>query len=285
MPELTLAHLGPTGTYSEMAAIAYAESLAQQGQASQLQLHRTIQGTLQAVVRGDADQAIVPVENSIEGQVPASLDTLWQSEGLQVQKTLVLPIRHALISTAVDLGHIRIVRSHPQALAQCRDWMAVHIPTADQQPSNSTSEALAHLRENPNWAAIASERAAHLYDLPILAQPINDQPDNCTRFWVVGPQPSPGGSLTSLAFSLPANEPGALMRALEIFARRQLNMSRIESRPTKRSLGEYLFFVDLEANARGPEVQDALGELATVTEDLRLLGSYDLLDLSQSEPD
>lgn len=278
---LTLAHLGPTGTYSEMAAIAYADSLRAQGIESELQVHRTIQGTLQAVARGEADQAIVPVENSIEGQVPASLDTLWQSEGLQVQQTLVLPIRHALISTAVDLSHVRLVRSHPQALAQCRDWMAAHIPAADQQPSNSTSEALAHLRENPNWAAIASERAARLYGLPILAQPINDQPDNCTRFWVIGPQESPGGSLTSLAFSLPANVPGALMRALAIFARRQLNLSRIESRPTKRSLGEYLFFVDLEANARTPEVQEALGELAKVTEDLRLLGSYDLLDLSR----
>jgi prephenate dehydratase len=143
-------------------------------------------------------------------------------------------------------------------------------------PTNSTTEALEHLNEDLTAGAIASQRAALLYDLPILASAINDYPDNSTRFWVLGEQPSAGGSHTSLAFSTPANVPGALVAPLQVFASRGINMSRIESRPTKRSLGEYLFFIDLEANAFQASVQVALSELASHTEILKIFGSYDV---------
>ncbi|HAJ63478.1 MAG TPA: prephenate dehydratase, partial [Cyanobacteria bacterium UBA8543] len=152
-------------------------------------------------------------------------------------------------------------------------------------PTNSTTEALQDVDKDLTVGAISSERAAQLYNLPILASGINDYPDNCTRFWVVGKQPSPGGSHTSLAFSLPANVPGALVNPLQVFASRGINMSRIESRPTKRSLGEYLFFIDLEADASQPSVQKALSELASHTEVLKILGSYSVLPIDSDNGD
>jgi prephenate dehydratase len=124
--------------------------------------------------------------------------------------------------------------------------------------------------------AIASPRAAELYQVPILACPINDHPDNCTRFWVLGLKPSPGGHCTSLAFTV-HDVPGALLKPLQVFAQEGINLSKIESRPTKKSLGDYLFFVDLEADARESAVQEALKELTVQTETLKVFGSYDIL--------
>jgi prephenate dehydratase len=278
---LSIAHLGPAGTYAEMAALTYARHQAPAPE-FQLRAFRSIPITLQAVAAGEADVAVVPVENSVEGSVSATLDTLWQLEPLQIQQALILPIAHALISTAEQLDQIRVVQSHPQALAQCQTWLQTYLPQAQLIAMNSTSEALQHIQDQPGMAAIASRRAAELYQLPILAFPINDSPENCTRFWVVSPHPSPGGAMTSLALSLRRNEPGALVQPLQVLSERHLNMSRIESRPTKRSLGEYLFFIDLEANAQSPEVQAALKRIEALTEHLRFLGSYDVVDLSRS---
>ena len=146
-------------------------------------------------------------------------------------------------------------------------------------PTNSTTEALQYLDKDYTAGGITSQRAAQLYNLPILASAINDYPDNYTRFWVMGKQPSAGGSHTSLAFSTPANVPGALAKPLQVFASRGINLSRIESRPTKRSLGEYLFFIDLEADASQAPVQDALSELASHTEILKIFGSYSVLPI------
>jgi prephenate dehydratase len=277
----SIAHLGPAGTYAEMAALTYARHQTPPTE-FKLLAFRSIPITLQAVATGEADVAVVPVENSVEGSVSATLDTLWQLEPLQIRQALILPIAHALISTAEQLDQVRVVQSHPQALAQCQTWLQTYLPQAQLIAMNSTSEALQHIQDQPGMAAIASRRAAELYQLPILAFPINDSPGNCTRFWVVSPQPSPGGAMTSLALSLRHNEPGALVQPLQVLSERHLNMSRIESRPTKRSLGEYLFFIDLEANAQSPEVQAALERIEALTEHLRFLGSYDVVDLSRS---
>ena len=236
----------------------------------------SIAQTLRATATGETNFTVVPVENSIEGSVTVTLDTLWQLDTLQIQQALVLPISHALISQAPTIEGIKTVFSHPQALAQCQGWLEKSLPLAQLIPTNSTTEALQHLEDDPTIGAIASQRAASLYDLPILAHPINDHPDNCTRFWIMSLQPSPGGTYSSLAFSLPANLPGALVKALEIFAARGINMSRIESRPSKRSLGDYLFFIDLEARVNEPEVASALQELSKYTETLKIFGSYDL---------
>ncbi|MBW4657243.1 MAG: prephenate dehydratase [Drouetiella hepatica Uher 2000/2452] len=278
--DISIAHLGPAGTYAESAALAYSTWLEKTtGNSSILHSYASIAQAIRAAAQGETQMAVVPVENSIEGSVTVTLDTLWQLDKLHIQQALILPIAHALLSTAPDLGAIEVVYSHPQALAQCQAWLEQYLPAVPLVPTNSTTEALQYLKTNPQAGAISSQRAAQLYELPILAYPINDHPDNCTRFWVLSLEPPQSGSQTSLAFSLPANTPGALLKPLQIFAQRQINMSRIESRPTKRSLGDYLFFIDLEANLESVMVQSALAELQGCTETIKILGSYDILSI------
>lgn len=277
---VSIAHLGPLGTYSEQAALAYANWVRKEtGLEAILRPYSSIALALKAVAQSEVELAVVPVENSIEGSVTVTLDLLWQLDTLKIQLALVLPIAHTLISHAQSLEDIQTVYSHPQALAQCQLWLAQFMPQVQLISANSTAEALQHLEKETKSAAISSQRAAQLYNLPILASGINDYPDNCTRFWVLSHHQSDAiGSHTSLAFSLRANVPGALVTPLQIFAQRDINLSRIESRPTKRSLGEYLFFIDLEADANSFSVRSALAELATHTEILKNFGSYNVLN-------
>ncbi|MEH2242135.1 prephenate dehydratase [Nostoc sp.] len=286
---ISIAHLGPPGTYVEQAAVFYVNWLAKStGLEATLYPYPTISQSLHAVADGQAHLAVVPVENSIEGSVTTTLDTLWQLDSLRIQLALVLPIAHMLISCASSLDRIKTVYSHPQALAQCQGWLERFLPAVQIIPSNSTTEALQGLEQDTTTAAIASSRAAQLYNLPILASNINDYPENFTRFWVVSQGEAEAGyqtsrtcaSHTSLAFSMPANTPGALVKPLHIFAQLGINLSRIESRPTKRSLGEYLFFIDLEADAKQAQMQSALVELSIHTEILKILGAYNVLPIS-----
>ncbi len=277
-----IAYLGPPGTHAEWAALHYAHRLqGSTGEAVELHPYPSIAQTLRAAAQGEVAWAVAPVENSVEGSVAVTLDTLWQFDQLQIQQALVLPIAHALISPATDLAAITHVYSHPQALAQCQIWLETHLPQAKPIPTSSTAEALQRLDDHT--AAIASQRAAQLYQRPILAFPINDYPDNCTRFWIVGLHPSPGGSHSSLAFSLRQNLPGALVQPLQVFAQQGINLSRIESRPTKRSLGDYLFFLDLEANLLTSAADPLLKQLAQDTETLKLFGSYDIQVITSEE--
>ena len=278
---VSVAHLGPPGTYAEAAALAYVSWLTQMGKEALLCPYPSITQTLRAAAQGQANLAVVPVENSVEGSVTTTLDTLWQMDSLQIQQALVLPISHALMSRAANLEAIQTVYSHPQALAQCQGWLERFLPQAQLVPTNATTEALKYLDEDKTAGAIASSRAAQLYNLPILVCPINDYVDNYTRFWVLSLEPASGGNCTSLAFSVPANVPGALAKLLQVFASRDINLSRIESRPTKRSLGDYLFFVDLEANTTEASVQSALEELSTYTETLKIFGSYSILPVGK----
>jgi prephenate dehydratase len=277
---VSIAHLGPNGTYAEQAALAYVNWVRQEtGQEAILCPYPSIAQTVRAVDQGEVDLAVVPVENSIEGSVAVTLDTLWQLDKLQIQLALVLPIAHALLSHAQSLESIQTVYSHPQALAQCQGWIEQFLPNVQLIATNSTTEVLQQLEHDCTISAIASLRASQLYNLPILASGINDYPDNSTRFWVLA-QSQPqikGASHTTLAFSVRANVPGALVKPLQVFAQRGINLSRIESRPSKRSLGDYLFFIDLEADANSSLVQSALAELAAYTEILKLFGSYNVL--------
>ncbi|MBD1821151.1 prephenate dehydratase [Cyanobacteria bacterium FACHB-DQ100] len=277
----TIAHLGPHGTYTEAAALKYLTWLTQtSNETAFLCPYPSITQALEAVAKEQAHFAVVPVENSIEGSVTMTLDALWRLDTLKIQHAIVLPINHALLSIAERLDEIQTVYSHPQALAQCQNWLDRNLPNVQLIAANSTTEALQHLGEDQTIAAISSQRAAQLYSLPILASPINDHPENCTRFLVLSLDQSPGGSRTSLAFSVSANKPGVLMKPLQIFAERGINLSRIESRPTKRSLGDYVFFVDLEADTRQDAIQAALDELTTCTETLKVFGSYSVLPSS-----
>ncbi|MDJ0735560.1 MAG: prephenate dehydratase [Nostocaceae cyanobacterium] len=282
---VSIAHLGPLGTYAEQAAINFTKILAQDiGKEADLYPYPSIAQTLKAVAQKEVELAVVPVENSIEGSVTMTLDTLWQLDNLQIQLALVMPIVHGFISCAQNVEDIKTVYSHPQALAQCQGWLERSLPNVKLIPTNSTTEALQLLKQDLTAAAISSQRAAQLYNLPILVTGINDHPENCTRFWIISRDDvsypyhkSPTLSHTSLAFSVPANVPGALVKPLQVFAKLNINLSRIESRPTKRSLGEYLFFIDLEADACEPKMKSALAELTTYTEVLKIFGSYSVL--------
>ncbi|XLQ11523.1 MAG: prephenate dehydratase [cyanobacterium endosymbiont of Epithemia adnata isolate EadnSB Bon19] len=280
---ISIAHLGPTGTNAETATLAYQRWLEQkEGKKSFLCPYPTIVQSLYAVAYGETQQAVVPVENSTEGTVAIILDSLWQLDKLKIQQELVLPISHALLSRRKSLKGLRTVYSHPQALAQCQHWLEQNLPSVSLISTNSTTEALHQIDLDFTSAAISSPRAAKLYNYPILINDINDYPDNCTRFWILELTPTTiKGSRISLGFSVPDNIPGALVRPLEVFAKRGINLSRIESRPTKRSLGEYLFFVDLELNSEFNSIEEALGELRIYTETLKILGAYRVLSLKK----
>jgi prephenate dehydratase len=283
MPELVIAYLGPKGTYTEWATLSYLDHHLKHEGTIVLDPHRSIQGAFQALSRGDAAWAVVPVENSVEGSVGTTLDCLWSTAEVQIQQALVLPIHHNLISKAATLEDITRVYTHPQSLAQCQLWLEKNLPQAQLIPTSSNTEALESISQevSAGYAAIASARAAKLFDLPILASSIHDYPDNQTRFLVIGlhAEEQANSTNTSLAFSLYANRPGVLNQVLDSFARRKINLAKIESRPTKTSLGSYLFFLELESNQSEPHVQEALAEIQELTERLKVFGSYTILPL------
>ena len=280
--KFSLAYLGPIGTNSETAALAYADWLSrtQQVQAT-LSPYPSIASALQSVAKGEVEQTVVPIENSIEGSVTVVLDTLWQADNLQVHRELTIPISHGLLSFAESLTQLKTVYSHPQALAQCQKWLENYLPQVQLVPTKSTTEGIKLLKNDSTAAAIASPRASELYQVPLLKSDIKDRPDNCTRFWIISSEVSNSGSHLSLAFSLPQNAPGALVKALEIFARREINLSKIESRPTKRYMGEYIFFIDLEGNSQDLKIKGSLAELSKCTEVLRTFGNYNKIDIPQ----
>lgn len=277
---MRVAFLGPVGTYGEAAA----QRLAQlEGIQAELVPKPGIRAVVQALADQDCEAAVVPVENSVEGGVTAALDALWEHPDLTVARALVLPIRHALVGSG-PIEAISEVLSHPQALAQCSQWLTTHLSTALQLPTSSTAEAARLVRGSRFRAAVASLEAAQEHGLTVLAHPINDVAGNCTRFLLLrrGGRHL-DGPLASLAFSLQANRPGALLEALGCFSRHGLNMSRIESRPSKREMGEYIFFVDLEVPRRAAPVEEALRELEPLCEHLALFGAYPLTNLAVEE--
>ncbi|MGD1948799.1 MAG: prephenate dehydratase [Leptolyngbyaceae cyanobacterium] len=276
---ISIAHLGPPGSYSELAATNYAYWLkTHKSQASILEPYSTIAKAIQAAANGEADTAIVPIENSIGGSVRDTLDMLWELDNLKIQNNLVIPIHHALLSHASNLNTITTVYSHPQALTQCQKWLAAHLPNTIQVATSSTTEALPTLARDNALAAISPLWAAKLYNIPTLADPINDNPDNATRFWILSQQVSNYGSHTSLAFRLPDNTPGALLKPLQLLATQGINMSRIESRPTKLALGDYRFFIDIEVSLDDSNTQAALHLLKNCTRSLKVFGSYDQIE-------
>jgi len=204
------------------------------------------------------EAAVVPIENSVEGGVTSSLDALWRHKNLFIHRALVIPIRHSLLSSG-ELSTISEVLSHPQALAQCSNWLNENIPNAVHLPTNSTAEAIRMVRGSQFRAAIGSKEASE--ELNILAYPINDIEGNCTRFVLLSKNDlKTEGNKASIAFSLKSNSPGALLEALNCVANLGLNLSRIESRPSKRELGEYVFFIDLDLNSTNKKAFSKIDE-------------------------
>ena len=270
---ISVAFLGPEGTYGERAARALLD-LEGHDQA-RLVACVGLRSVVEHVADGRCDAAVVPVENSVEGGVTASLDALWSNPQLCIRRALVLPIRHALLSSG-KLEEISEVLSHPQALAQCSGWLARHVPNALQLATTSTAEAARMVKGSRFRAAIASPSLHQEGELTALAYPINDAAGNCTRFlFLQRGERRQQGDVASLAFSLHRNAPGALLEALAAVADLGLNMSRIESRPSKRELGEYVFFLDVELpDARGALLQQLTERLEPLCEHLAQFGAY-----------
>jgi len=216
----------------------------------------------------------VPVENSTEGAVSVTLDRLTESE-TTICGERYLPMAQQLLSHAAELAGVKLVVSHPQALAQCREWLARHLPDVPTQDLASTAAAAEQAAADASVAAIASELAGTLYRVPVLSARIEDNPYNATRFLVIGRRATgaTGRDKTSILFAM-RNEAGSLCRILEPFASRGVNLTKIESRPAKRRPWEYVMFVDLEGHRTSPAVAAALDEITGRTLFLKILGSY-----------
>jgi chorismate mutase/prephenate dehydratase len=266
---LRVAFLGPEGTFTHLAARH------QFGGSSQALPQGTIQAVFQAVERARADYGVVPVENATEGAVDSTLDAFLDSP-LLICAEILLPVDQALLlRPELDLGGVRRVYSHPHALGQCRRWLEAHIPQADRIEAPSTSEAARLAREDAEGAAVASELAAELFGLRVAETKIQDLAANATRFLVLGPKSAePTGRDRTTLLAMAQDGPGALLRLLEPLARRGLNLSRIQSRPTRRKLWEYAFFLDVEGHAEDPLMAEALVELLSACASLKVLGSY-----------
>lgn len=271
--ELSIAFLGPLGTYSEEAA------LKQFGEGRQAIVCGSIDEVFRTIEAGQADYGVVPVENSTEGAVGITLDLLLASP-LQVIGEVTLPVHHCLLSAQTDIRAITHVFSHAQSLSQCHEWLNRHLPAAEREAVTSNARAAQMIHElvasqGTFAAAIASKRAAELFDLNVLAENIEDDPKNTTRFLVLGNHsvaPS-GKDKTSLVMSAP-NKPGAVVQLLEPLARHGVSMTKLESRPSRQDLWNYVFFVDIEGHQQDASVQAALSELTERASLLKVLGSY-----------
>jgi prephenate dehydratase len=269
--------LGPTGTFSEdalRAAVGAAEIDALPAP--------TVYDAIRAVAEGEAERALVPFENSIEGAVRSTLDTLaFEAPSVTIAGEHDHPIANSLIArTELPLERIEVVLSHPQASAQCARFIREQLPGADVRAAPSTAEAVREVSVSPEpWGALGAASAARIYGCVVLREGVEDSPDNVTRFvWIApaGTKAAGGGPWrTTLVFSeLGADHPGALVEALTEFSNREVNLTRIESRPRRQGLGRYMFFIDLDGADDEPEVADAIEALRRKAESVRILGSY-----------
>jgi prephenate dehydratase len=275
---MRVGHLGPAGTYSEEAAL--------RRQGAEPVAYPTLPDTIAAAAAREVDVAAVPVENSLEGSVGISLDTLAAREDVTITGELVLPIRvHLIAREPVDPATVEQVVSHPQPLAQCAGYLRRRLPQAATVPTSSTAAAVRQVMETdgPGWAALGPRRAAELYGAVLVEEDVADDPGNATRFvWVAAAAAAPAPDAdagvpmrTSLAFwGQGDREPGWLVRCLSEFAFRGVNLSKIESRPLRSTIGHYRFFVDCDDGMGSPAVREAVQGLRAHCTDVRVLGSY-----------
>jgi prephenate dehydratase len=275
---MKISFLGPAGTFTED---ALREALPAGEEIDALRTP-TIHDAIVAVERGEAERALVPFENSIEGSVRSTLDTLaFDAEAVTIVGEHDFRVHaHLIAREGVDLEQVSAILSHPQPLAQCAGFLREQLPGVERRSVSSTAEAVRMVGESVRpWAAIGARAAAALYGCTILREGIEDEADNVTRFvWIAPQNTEPEGEgrwRTSLVFSeLGADHPGALVDALREFSSREVNLSRIESRPARQGLGRYMFFCDLEGATTDPAISDALEALRAKAESVRILGSY-----------
>lgn len=265
---LSIGYLGPEGTFTQAAV------LKQFGHSVQMRALPAIDVVFREVEAGGCNYGVVPIENSTEGVVNHTLDMFLRSP-LRICGEVSLRVELHLLSRETGLSAVQRVYAHQQALAQCREWLDANLPRVERIAVSSNGEAARRAAQEPGAAAVAGEAAADLYGLTPLAGRIEDEPGNTTRFLVIGRQavgPS-GQDKTSLLISV-KNQPGALYRMLEPMARHGLSMTRIESRPSRRGIWDYVFFVDIEGHVEDAPVAAAIKELEEHTSLFKVLGSY-----------
>lgn len=272
-----VAYMGPPRSFSHAAALALFADQAD------YVVTRTIPDAVEAAASGEADVAVVPIENSTEGGVNATLDALFDSD-LAISAEFVLDVELCLLARSADLSQIRRVTSHPQPLGQCKNWLRQNLPHAEVVVAPSTTAAASEALTDPHTAAVGSRLAAEL-GLVIARERIQDHEGNATRFVIVGREVTrpTGRDKTTLVFSTP-HERGALRRVLEVFDEEGLNLTRIESRPLRGQLWEYAFFTDLEGHRDDDAVARALSRLERAGAMVRVLGSYPRFFTSTAAP-
>jgi chorismate mutase/prephenate dehydratase len=265
---MTIAFLGPEGTFTQAAALKHF------GHSVQTLPLASIHDVFREVESGNASYGVVPVENSTEGVVNHTLDEFMNS-GLHICGEVELRIHHHVLSKSSALQEISLIYSHQQSLAQCRKWLETNLPEIEQRNVSSNAEAARLASKQEGAAAIAGETAAEIYGLNKLAQNIEDEPDNTTRFLVIGKRATPasGKDKTSLLIST-HNKPGALHAILEPLVKNKISMTRIESRPSRRGMWDYVFFIDFEGHRDTPNVAQAIAELEKAASFVKVLGSY-----------
>ncbi|MFB4299762.1 prephenate dehydratase [Actinomadura sp. NTSP31] len=277
------AYLGPQGTFTEAALM----SLPGAAEADQLPL-ATVPAVLDALRRGEADSAVVALENSVEGSVPTTLDELATGEPLQIVAEVHLPVSFALlVRPGTSLSDIKSVASHPIAQPQCRRWLAGNVPDAEWRAATSNAEAAQHVADGHYDAALAGSFAAARYGLAVLAEDIHDVADAVTRFVQLrrpcSPPPPTGMDRTSVVAFIGEDHPGALLEILTEFSVRGINLTLIQSRPTGAGLGSYRFWMDFEGHVDDARVGEALMGLRRICADVRFVGSYPRADRVRPE--
>ncbi len=267
----TVSYLGPAGTFSEMAV------LRRFGSSVEATPCQSIPEVFHTTENNKTDFGVVPVENSTQGTIPLTLDLLMNSQ-LKIAGEISVPVVHCLMSKSTDMSSVRMVMAHPQALAQCREWLAQHLPDAEQLSCSSNAEGARLAAENPEIAAIAAQRAADLYGLNVLAEGIQDWAGNRTRFLVLGQHithksSAPFKDKTTFVFSVP-HRSGTLFAALEPLSEYGISMMHLESRPARNGAWEYNFFVDVEGHIEDEPVKKALDAIQKNAAVFKLLGSY-----------
>lgn len=265
------AFLGPAGTFTEEALL----SLGTDG--IEPVACATIAEVFAAVASGDCESGVVPIENSVEGSVNETLDALAFDHELHVTAELVRDIHHSLVvAPGTALADVTAIASKPEATGQCRTWLGANLPGRPAVAANSTAEAVQRAVNEPGLAAIGTGLAARLYGGEVLADAIEDFEGNQTRFVVIGRgiNPPTGRDKTSLALFIQSNKPGALLMILSEFAYGQIDLTKLQSRPTKKQLGEYMFFVDLAGHVEDPAVALALECLRLKLREVKVIGSY-----------
>ena len=265
---LRIGYLGPEGTFSQQAAYKHF------GHSAKALPLASVEEVFDEVAAGHADFGVVPVENSGQGTIQSTLD-MFLSSPLKICGEVELRVHQYLLSRTGCIEDIERVYSHALSLAQCRSWLRSNLPESEKQAVVSNAEAARRARNADDAAAIAGENAAHVYGLKIVAGPIEDRPDNTTRFLVIGRElfPPSGHDRTSLLVSV-HDQPGALYKVLEPLARHGVSMNRIESRPAHGRLWEYAFFIDVEGHADEAPLKDALAEMKASGQRVQLLGAY-----------